>query len=126
MAKGFTHARLACGCRITFREGVEGSPVTVVVDSKSPACTLALHVRDLPLYDYREALRPSTRLGPPEEEEFEEEGCMRSLRWTGAFTKDVKRLAKRGNDLNKLDRILNALQRNDALPPAARPHLLSG
>jgi hypothetical protein len=41
---------------------------------KSPACTLALHVRDLPLYDYREALRPSTRLGPPEEEEFEEEG----------------------------------------------------
>jgi hypothetical protein len=71
--KGFTHARLACGCRITFREGVEGSPVTVVVDQKSPACTLALHVRDLPLYDYREALRPSTRLGPPEEEEFEEE-----------------------------------------------------
>jgi len=26
------------------------------------------------LFDYREALRPSTRLGPPEEEEFEEEG----------------------------------------------------
>ena len=72
--KGFTHARLACGCRITFREGVEGSPVTVVVDEKSPACTLPLHVRDLPLYDYREALRASTRLGPPEEEEFEEEG----------------------------------------------------
>ena len=24
--------------------------------------------------DYREALRPSTRLGPPGEEEFEEEG----------------------------------------------------
>ena len=23
-----------------------------------------MHVRDLPLYDYREALRPSTRLGP--------------------------------------------------------------
>jgi len=63
--KGFTHARLACGCRITFREGVEGSPVTVVVEEKSPACTMALHVRDLPLYDYREALRASTRLGPP-------------------------------------------------------------
>ena len=72
MLKGFTHARLACGCRITFREGVEGSPVTVVVEEKSPACTV--HVRDLPLYDYREALRASTRLGPPEEEEFEEEG----------------------------------------------------
>jgi hypothetical protein len=64
MLKGFTHARLACGCRITFREGVEGSPVTVVVDQKSSACTLPLHVRDLPVYDYREALRPSTRSGP--------------------------------------------------------------
>ena len=74
MLKGFSYARLACGCKLTFREGVEGSPVTVVVDEKSPACTLALHVRDLPIYDYREALRPSTRLGPREEEEYEEEG----------------------------------------------------
>src|ERR1700738_4692549 len=73
MVEGFTHARLACGCRIAFREGVEGSPVTVIVDEKSPACALSLHVRDLPLFDYREALRPSTRLGPPEEEEYEEE-----------------------------------------------------
>ena len=47
--------------------------MTVVVDEKSPGCMLSLHVRDLPLYDYREALRPSTRLGPPEEEEYEEE-----------------------------------------------------
>ncbi|HEV3140796.1 MAG TPA: hypothetical protein VGY57_09785 [Vicinamibacterales bacterium] len=47
--------------------------MTVVVAEKSPACTLTLHVRDLPLFDYREALRPSTRLGPAEEEEFEEE-----------------------------------------------------
>jgi hypothetical protein len=30
-------------------------------------------VSGVPLYDYREALRPSTRLGPLEEEEFEEE-----------------------------------------------------
>ena len=74
MLKGFTHARLGCGCRVAFREGVEGSPVTVVIDRKSPGCTLPLHVRDLPMYDYREALRPSTRLGPREEEEFEEEG----------------------------------------------------
>ena len=29
---------------------------------------------DLPLYDYREALRPSTRLGPLVDGEFEEEG----------------------------------------------------
>lgn len=72
--KGFANARLSCGCRVAFREGVEGSPVTVVVDRKSPVCILPLHVQGLPLYDYREALRPSTRLGPLEEEEYEEEG----------------------------------------------------
>ncbi len=74
MLKGFAYARLACGCRITFRDGVEGSPVTVIVAQKSPACVLSLHVQDLPIFDYREALRPSTRLGTREEEEFEEEG----------------------------------------------------
>ena len=74
MLKGFSQARLACGCRLGFRAGVEGSPITVIVDEKAPTCAISLHVRDLPIYDYREALRPSTRLGPPEEEEFEEEG----------------------------------------------------
>jgi hypothetical protein len=74
MLKGFTHARLACGCRIAFREGVEGSPVTVVVDAKGTSCVISLHVRDLPLYDYREALRPPTRTVLLEEEEYEEEG----------------------------------------------------
>lgn len=74
MLKGFTHARLACGCRLTFREGVEGSPVTVVIHQKGPTCALSLHVRDLPIYDYREALRPPTRFVPAEEEEYEEEG----------------------------------------------------
>jgi hypothetical protein len=68
MLKGFTNARLACGCRIGFREGVEGSPVTVVVDEKGPGCPLSLHVRDLPLFDHREALRPSTRQRPPQQE----------------------------------------------------------
>jgi hypothetical protein len=72
--KGFTHARLACGCTVTFREGVDGRPVTVMLAQKSPACGTAMHVRDLPLYDHREALRPPTRLGPPEEGEYEEEG----------------------------------------------------
>jgi hypothetical protein len=32
-----------------------------------------LHVRNLPIYDYREALRPSTRIHPAEHEDFEEE-----------------------------------------------------
>jgi hypothetical protein len=71
--KGFTHARLACGCRIAFRDGVEGSRFTVVVDTKAPGCGMSLHVQDLPIYDYREALRASTRLSPPEHEDFEEE-----------------------------------------------------
>lgn len=73
MLKGFKNARLACGCRVGFREGTSGSPVIVVIDEKAAGCLSPVHVRDLPLYDYREALRPSTRLGPLEEEEFEEE-----------------------------------------------------
>jgi hypothetical protein len=73
MAKGFTHARLACGCQVVFRDGLDGSPYTVVVSDKSPACQVRLHVRDLPIYDYREALRASTRLHPAEHEDFEEE-----------------------------------------------------
>lgn len=72
--KGFTHAHLACGCRVAFRDGTEGSPVTVVIDRKSPGCLIGLHVQDVPLFDYREALRPSTRLGSAEEGEYEEEG----------------------------------------------------
>jgi hypothetical protein len=74
MLKGFEHARLACGCRLAFREGTPGSPVTVVIDRAAPGCGNPLHVTDLPLYDYREALRPSTRLGPLVDGEFEEEG----------------------------------------------------
>ena len=74
MLKGFTRARLACGCHLTFREGVEGSPVTVVVDEKGATCVMSLHVRDLPVYDFRESLRPPTRALPIEEEEFGEEG----------------------------------------------------
>lgn len=73
MLKGFTHARLACGCRVSFRDGVEGSPVTVVVSEKAASCPIFIHVAGLPVYDYREALRPPTRIGPPIEEEFEEE-----------------------------------------------------
>ncbi len=73
MLKGFVHARLACGCRLAFREGTAGSPVLVVLDAKSTGCMNPRHVSGLPLYDYREALRPSTRFNPAEEEEFEEE-----------------------------------------------------
>jgi hypothetical protein len=71
--KGFTDARLSCGCRVVFRDGVEGSRFTVVVDQKAPGCQVRLHVRNLPIFDYREALRPSTRISPAEHEDFEEE-----------------------------------------------------
>lgn len=74
MLKGFVNAHLACGCRLSFREGTTGSPVLVVLDAKSTGCMNPRHVSGLPLYDYREALRPSTRLNPTDEEEFEEEG----------------------------------------------------
>lgn len=77
MLKGFEHAHLACGCRLTFRDAVRetaaGSPVLVVLDTKSTGCMNPRHVSGLPLYDYREALRPSTRFNHAEEEEFEEE-----------------------------------------------------
>lgn len=72
--KGFTKARLSCGCGIAFRDGVEGSPVTVIVETKASACPHSFHVQNLPLFDHREALRPSTRFGPPAEGEYEEEG----------------------------------------------------
>ena len=77
MLKGFAHAHLACGCRLAFRPAVRetaaASPVLVVLDAKSTGCVNPRHVSGLPLYDYREALRPSTRFNPAEEEGFEEE-----------------------------------------------------
>jgi len=74
MLKGFQHARLACGCRLRFQDGVEGSPVAVLIDKKAASCGLSLHVQDMAVYDYREALRASTRVSPLPEGEYEEEG----------------------------------------------------
>ena len=65
-------ARLACGCTLAFAAGVEGSPVTVVVERKASGCSLSTHVAGLPVYDHREALRPSTRLLPPVHTDYEE------------------------------------------------------
>lgn len=65
-------ARLACGCTLIFRTGVEGSPITVVIKQKSEACPMFIHVAGLPVFDHREALRPSTRLLPPAQSDYEE------------------------------------------------------
>ena len=48
--------------------------MTVGIDRKGAGCPLALHVQGMAVYDYREALRASTRLSPPTEGEYEEEG----------------------------------------------------
>lgn len=65
-------SRLACGCRLGFRTGVEGSPVTVVIEHKAEACPISIHVGGLPVFDHREALRPATRFGPAPERDYEE------------------------------------------------------
>jgi hypothetical protein len=65
-------ARLACGCTLAFTAGVEGSPVTAVVAEKAPSCALSIHVAGLPVYDHREALRPSTRPLPALHSDYEE------------------------------------------------------
>jgi len=65
-------ARLACGCRVTFRAGVEGSPVAVVLAAKGPGCPTVSHVAGLPVFDHREALRPATRPLPPVHSDYEE------------------------------------------------------
>jgi hypothetical protein len=57
---------------LSFREGVEGSPVTVVLQSKAPGCTVTIHVAGLPLYDHREALRPATRPLAPVQPDYED------------------------------------------------------
>lgn len=64
--------RLACGCTVAFKTGVEGSPVTVLVKQKADACVMSIHVAGLPVFDHREALRPSTRLLPAVHSDYEE------------------------------------------------------
>jgi hypothetical protein len=67
-------ATLACGCRVGFRPGVEGSPVSVVVVAKAAGCGVAIHVAGLAVHYHRVGLRPSTRLAPPPHSDYEEEG----------------------------------------------------
>ena len=68
------HGHLACGCELGFRAGVEGSPVTVIIERKAATCTIAAHVGGLPVFDHREALRPSTRVTPTAQSDYEGEG----------------------------------------------------
>ena len=65
---------LSCGCELGFRTGVEGSPVTVIIERKAATCTIAAHVGGLPIFDFREALRPPTRVAPHVQSDYEGEG----------------------------------------------------
>jgi hypothetical protein len=70
---GPSTARLSCGCLLAFRPGVEGSPITVVLQRKGDGCPLADHVGGLPLFDHREALRPATRQILPAQPDYGDE-----------------------------------------------------
>jgi len=65
-------ARLACGCRVTFREGDSVRPVTVFLDRKAETCTIAIHVAGMFLHDHRAAARPSTRFVPALQPDYED------------------------------------------------------
>jgi len=51
---------------------------------------------------------------------------MRSLRRDTQFKRDVKRLLKRGKDMNKLKEIIDGLVRAQELPARTRDHQLKG
>ena len=46
--------------------------------------------------------------------------------WSGRFKRDVKRLQKRGNDMQKLKAVLLLLIEQKPLPAALKDHLLRG
>ncbi|MBI1389250.1 MAG: type II toxin-antitoxin system mRNA interferase toxin, RelE/StbE family [bacterium] len=51
---------------------------------------------------------------------------MLTLKAASTFLKDLKRAARRGKDIGKLERIVERLQRQKALPEACHDHKLSG
>jgi mRNA interferase YafQ len=51
---------------------------------------------------------------------------MKALRLGAAFRKDLKRIAKRGYDRQRLDLVVDAPRLGSALPASAHPHALKG
>jgi mRNA interferase YafQ len=51
---------------------------------------------------------------------------MRSLRFTGAFRQDLKRVTRRGYRLDDLEAVITTIRRGERLQPSARPHPLKG
>ena len=51
---------------------------------------------------------------------------MKTLRLTSAFRKDLKRIARRDYDRDRLDTVVNLLRAGSVLPPGRRDHPLKG
>lgn len=51
---------------------------------------------------------------------------MKPLRLSGAFKRDVKRLARRGNRLAKLESLVTQMRKDIPLAPIYQPHPLKG
>jgi mRNA interferase YafQ len=51
---------------------------------------------------------------------------MRSLRLSGAFKRDMRKIGRRGYDAKKLDGVVICLRNGTTLPPSCRPHPLKG
>jgi mRNA interferase YafQ len=51
---------------------------------------------------------------------------VRSLRRSGGFDRDLKRLGRRGYDLQRLASVIASIQRGEQLPAALRAHPLKG
>jgi mRNA interferase YafQ len=51
---------------------------------------------------------------------------MRAIFQTTQFKKDIKRIKKRGKNLNKLKQLVSAIANNEALQERHRDHALSG
>jgi mRNA interferase YafQ len=51
---------------------------------------------------------------------------MRTIRYTKQFKKDFKRAKRRGENLDKLKRIIEILANGEMLPETCRDHLLVG
>jgi mRNA interferase YafQ len=51
---------------------------------------------------------------------------VRSLRLSGAFKRDLKRITRRQYAIVKLDQVVDALSTGEPLPQVCRPHPLKG
>lgn len=51
---------------------------------------------------------------------------MRSLRLSGAFKRDMRKIGRRGYDAARLEEIVRKLRAGETLPATCRPHPLKG